>query len=44
MIRERIESAGAEAMPSSAEDFGRFIREETSKWARVVKAANIKVE
>jgi hypothetical protein len=31
-------------LPGSPADFGRLIAEETYKWAKVVKFANIKVE
>jgi tripartite-type tricarboxylate transporter receptor subunit TctC len=35
---------GTGPMPMSPADFGKFIAEETEKWAKVVKAANIKPE
>jgi hypothetical protein len=31
-------------LPGSPADFGRLIRDETEKWAKVILAANIKVE
>jgi hypothetical protein len=31
-------------LPGSPADFGKFIAEETQKWAKVIRAANIKAE
>jgi tripartite-type tricarboxylate transporter receptor subunit TctC len=42
--RQRFEAEGADALPMSSADFGRFIAAETAKWARVVKDAGIKAE
>jgi tripartite-type tricarboxylate transporter receptor subunit TctC len=42
--RKRFENEGAEALQMSAADFGRFIADETAKWARVVKEAGISAE
>ena len=33
-----------EAIGGTPEEFGAFLRAETTKWAKVVKTANIKVE
>jgi tripartite-type tricarboxylate transporter receptor subunit TctC len=41
-IRERLAEQGSAAMVGSSADFGRFIAEETEKWAKVIQAANIK--
>ena len=35
-IRDRIRAMGAEPMPGSPVEFGKFIRSEYEKWARVV--------
>jgi tripartite-type tricarboxylate transporter receptor subunit TctC len=35
---------GAEPMPMTATAFGKFIADETAKWGRVVRAANIKLD
>jgi tripartite-type tricarboxylate transporter receptor subunit TctC len=43
-VKERFASDGGEAVPTSPEDFGRYIRNETEKWARVAKTAGIKPE
>jgi tripartite-type tricarboxylate transporter receptor subunit TctC len=42
--KRRFEAEGAEAVPMSPDEFGRFIRAETAKWARVVKEAGIRAE
>ena len=43
-MRLRLEAEGAEAGGGSPEEFGRFFREEIDKWAKVIKAAGIKLE
>lgn len=43
-VRERFASDGGSPAPTTPEDFGRYIRSETEKWARVAKAAGIKPE
>jgi len=43
-IRERALAAGAEPFTDSPEEFAAFIREETKKWAEVIKAAGVKLE
>lgn len=43
-VRERLEADGAEVVASTPEDFAVFIRNETSKWAKVGKAAGIQPE
>ncbi len=42
--RERFYSIGAEPLSNTPEEFGAFIQSEMAKWAKVVKAAGIKVE
>jgi len=42
--RKRFEAEGADAMPMSSGEFGRFMGTEIGKWARVVKDAGIKAE
>jgi tripartite-type tricarboxylate transporter receptor subunit TctC len=37
-------SQGAEPSPSSPEELTRYMREESARWAKVIKAANIKIE
>ena len=43
-IRKRFESQGAETVSMSSAEFGKFIRADTVKWARVVKEAGIRAE
>ena len=42
-IRARFVELGAEPMTMTPSSFGQFLANETAKWGRVVKAANIKV-
>jgi hypothetical protein len=35
---------GAATLPGSPADFGKLIVDETEKWAKVIRAANIKPE
>ncbi len=43
-LLERLVSLGSEPFTGSPADFGKFLAEETEKWAKVVKFANLKVE
>lgn len=43
-VKERLESDGATVVASSPEEFAAFLRAETVKWAKVVKAAGIQPE
>jgi tripartite-type tricarboxylate transporter receptor subunit TctC len=43
-IKARFADMGATVLPGSPTDFGKFIAEETEKWAKVIRAAHIKVE
>src|SRR5262249_14256121 len=40
--KARVADLGAEAMPMTTADFGKLIGDETEKWAKVIRAANIK--
>lgn len=42
--RDRRYSIGAEPMSNTPEEFDAFVRSELAKWAKVVKAAGIRVE
>ncbi len=42
--RKRFEAEGADPLQMTSEEFGRFIAQETAKWARVVKDAGIRPE
>ena len=43
-IKARFADLGGTLLPGSPDDFGRLIRDETEKWAKVIRAAGIKVE
>ena len=43
-VRARLEGLGLEIVGSTPEQFESFVRVELAKWARVIKAGNIKVE
>ena len=40
----RLRDMGIEPTPMTAAEFGKFIADETQKWAKVIKFANIKAE
>ncbi|HEY8613527.1 MAG TPA: tripartite tricarboxylate transporter substrate binding protein [Roseomonas sp.] len=44
VVSASLEGQGVEPLPSSPEDLARFIREETAKWAPIVRATGAKVE
>src|SRR5262249_49375175 len=41
-IRTRLADLGATVFVTSPDEFGRFIANETEKWGKVIRAANIK--
>jgi len=43
-VRARLADNGAEGVGSTPEEFARFLRLESDKWARVIKAGNVKAE
>ena len=43
-IKARLEDLGGIPMPMTPDEFGKMIAEDTQKWAKVVRAANIKPE
>jgi tripartite-type tricarboxylate transporter receptor subunit TctC len=43
-IKERLGALGGIPMPMTPDEFGTFIADETEKWAKVIKFANIKAE
>jgi tripartite-type tricarboxylate transporter receptor subunit TctC len=42
MLKERLASLGGTVTPGTPADFGKFLAEETEKWAKVVKFAGLK--
>ena len=43
-VRARLEAMGAVVAPLNADGFGRYLRDETQKWAGVIRAAKITAE
>ena len=43
-IRASFAKVGLDAAPTTPAEFARFVREETDKWARVIREANIRVD
>jgi tripartite-type tricarboxylate transporter receptor subunit TctC len=43
-LKARLSDLGAELTPMTTADFGKLITDETEKWGKVVRAANIKPE
>jgi tripartite-type tricarboxylate transporter receptor subunit TctC len=41
-VKTRLAAVGAEPMPMTAVEFGTFVADETEKWAKVIRTANIK--
>jgi tripartite-type tricarboxylate transporter receptor subunit TctC len=44
VAKARLADLGGTVMPGSPADFGKLIADETEKWAKVIRAANIKPE
>jgi len=43
-VRERFAQMGIDPVGSNPAEFERFLKEEVEKWAKVIRAANVKVE
>jgi tripartite-type tricarboxylate transporter receptor subunit TctC len=43
-MKSRLADLGGTALPGSPADFGKHIAEETEKWGKVIRAANIKAD
>jgi tripartite-type tricarboxylate transporter receptor subunit TctC len=43
-IKQRMGEMGAEITPGGAEEFGRFVADETVKWSKVIRAAGISAD
>jgi tripartite-type tricarboxylate transporter receptor subunit TctC len=43
-IKSRLAELGGTVLPGSPADFGKLIADETEKWGKVIRAANIKAE
>ena len=43
-LQTRLAELAGEPMPMTPAEFGKLVAEETEKWAKVIRAANIKAE
>lgn len=43
-VKQRLDASGFEALTSTPEEYGAFLRGEVEKWAKVVKAAGIRAD
>jgi hypothetical protein len=43
-MKARFADLGATVQPLSPAEFGKFFADESEKWAKVIRAANIKLE
>jgi hypothetical protein len=43
-MKVRIDKLGATPTPGSPADFDKFITDETEKWGKVIRTANIKAD
>ena len=43
-MKARLAGLGVDPMSMTSAEFGKFIADETEKWAKVVRAANIKAD
>ncbi len=43
-IRDQLHAQGLDALPSTPEQFGVFVRDEIAKWAKVIKVSGAKAE
>jgi tripartite-type tricarboxylate transporter receptor subunit TctC len=43
-VKQRLDNAGFEAIGTTPEQFGAYIRTETEKWGTVIRAARVRVE
>ena len=43
-VKARLSDLGSDALAGSPADFGRLMANESEKWAKVIRAANIKAE
>jgi tripartite-type tricarboxylate transporter receptor subunit TctC len=43
-IKGRLADLGGEPMPTTPAEFGKLVADETEKWGKVIRAANIRLE
>ena len=44
VIPSLVAAQSIDALPGTSEQFGALIRQDTEKWAKVVKSANVKID
>jgi len=44
LIKARLAGLGADPMSMTSAAFGKFVADETEKWGKVIRAANIKLD
>jgi tripartite-type tricarboxylate transporter receptor subunit TctC len=43
-VKERMATLGFETVASTPDEFGGWIKSELAKWAKVISAANLKIQ
>jgi tripartite-type tricarboxylate transporter receptor subunit TctC len=43
-VQARLTELGGEPMPMTPAEFGKLVNDETEKWGKVIRAANIKMQ
>lgn len=43
-VRDKLHAQGADVVTGSAEDFARFIQDESARWSRLIRQAKVRVE
>jgi tripartite-type tricarboxylate transporter receptor subunit TctC len=43
-VKEKMAAMGLDPLPMTGERFGAFMKVETEKWARTIKASGMKIE
>lgn len=43
-VEERLAAQGAEVVGNSPEEFAQYIKAEMTKWSRIIKALNIRLD
>jgi tripartite-type tricarboxylate transporter receptor subunit TctC len=43
-VKQKLQAQGIDPMPSTSAEYGAYLKSETEKWARVVRAANIPLQ
>jgi tripartite-type tricarboxylate transporter receptor subunit TctC len=43
-LQARLHELGGDPMPMTPDEFGKLVADETAKWAKVIRAADIRLE